>query len=108
MERFSGRAHMPGADKDWNIELEMDWDKQETSVHIPEVGGVIMTWPGLEVRTFGTYELVFKTKGIPPLLTHWWHLVRPDNDNLIGLIVGLPDKRGTWTTCPINLTKVKS
>ncbi len=107
MERFHGRAHVPGVDKEWNIELEMDWDKQETSVHIPEAPGVIKTWPGLVVQTFGTYELVFKTKGIPPLLTHWWHIVRAGNDDLWGLIIGLPDKAGKWTTCSVALKKIK-
>lgn len=107
MERFRGRAHIPGADKEWNIELELDWDKQETSVHIPEAPGVIKTWPGLVVQTFGTYELAFKTKGIPPVLTHWWHIVRAGADDLWGLIVGLPDKTGKWTTCSVALRKIK-
>ena len=107
MEKFSGRAHVPGADKEWKIELEMDWDKQETSIHIPDAGGAITTWPGLEVRTFGAYELVFKTKGIAPLLTHWWHIVRANPGELWGIIVGLPDKSGKWTTCPISFHKIK-
>ena len=106
MEKYNGRAHIPGADRDWNIGLEMDWDKKEISVHISEAPGVLKTWPGLVVQTFGTYELAFKTKGIPPLLTHWWHIVRAGDDNLWGLIVGLPDKIGKWTTCSIALKKV--
>jgi hypothetical protein len=106
MERFRGRAHIPGVENEWNIEMEMDWGKQETSVYIAEAPGVIKTWPGLVVRTFGAYELVFKTKGIPPLLTHWWHIVRVGDDALWGLIVGLPDKAGTWTTCSLSLQKI--
>src|SRR4030042_3273777 len=106
MGKYKGRAHIPGADKEWNIELEMDWDKKEISVHIAEAPGVIKTWPGLIVQTFVTYELAFKTKGIPPLLTHWWHIVRAGDDALWGLVVGLPDKKGKWTTCPVALNKV--
>jgi len=26
METFRGKAHLPGADEEWNIELEIDWD----------------------------------------------------------------------------------
>jgi len=106
MERFSGRAHIPGAAKEWNIELELDWDKQEVSVNLPESPGVIKTWTGLVVQTFGTYELAFKTKGIPPLLTHWWHIVRAGTDDLWGLVVGLPDKNGKWTTCSVAMHKI--
>jgi hypothetical protein len=108
METFKGRAHVPGVDQEWLFVLEMNWEGKEVNLHVEGAPGHITSWQGLQVQTFGTYEIAFKTKGIPPLLTHWWHLVRPDNDNLIGLIVGLPDKHGTWTTCPINLTKVKS
>jgi hypothetical protein len=106
MERFQGRAHIPGAEKEWNIELELDWNKSETSVYIAEVPGVIKTWPGLVVQTFGTYELAFKTKGIPPLLTHWWHIVRASEDALWGLVIGLPDKYGKWTTCSLAMKKI--
>jgi hypothetical protein len=106
MERFRGRAHVPGVDKNWNLEVELDWDKQEAIVHIPEALGVIKTWPGLVVQTFGTYELVFKTKGIPPLFTHWWHIVRANPDELWGIVVGLPDKSGKWTTCPLSLIRI--
>ncbi len=107
MERFTGRAHIPGATKDWNIELELDWNKQEVGVNLPEAPGVIKTWTGLAVQTFGTYELAFKTKGIPPLLTHWWHIVRAGDDDLWGLVVGLPDKTGKWTTCSVAMHKTK-
>ena len=76
METFRGRAHLPGVDKEWSIGLELDWDKKEVNVHIDEAPGSITTWPGLVVQTFGTYEIAFKTKGIPPVLTHWWHFAR--------------------------------
>ena len=107
METFHGRAHLPGVDKEWDIELEMDWDKKETSVHIAEAPGGVTTWPGLVVQTFGPYEIAFKTKGIPILLTHWWHFVRAGNDDLWGIVVGLPDAGGKWTTCAVALKKIK-
>lgn len=28
METFRGKAHLPGADKEWHIELEIDWSKK--------------------------------------------------------------------------------
>jgi len=28
METFRGKAHLPGSDEEWNIELEIDWDKK--------------------------------------------------------------------------------
>ena len=36
METFHGRAHLPRADKGWNVELEIDWADKEVSVHIDE------------------------------------------------------------------------
>jgi hypothetical protein len=105
METFRGKAHLPGADREWNLEMEMDWELREVVVHIKEAPGSIKSWPGLVVQTFGTYELAFKTKGIPSLLTHWWHFVRADDD-LWGLVVGLPDTEGKWSTCAVALKKV--
>ncbi len=104
METFHGRAHIPGADKEWDLELELDWASKEVNLHIDAAPGGISTWPGLVVQTFGDYEIAFKTKGIPSLLTHWWHFVRVDND-LWGIIVGLPDTKGNWTTCAAALKK---
>ena len=105
METFRGRAHLPGADKEWSIGLELDWDKKEANVHIDDAPGSITTWPGLVVQIFGTYEIAFKTKGIPPVLTHWWHFVRADSGDLWGIIVGLPGTEGKWTTCAVALKK---
>lgn len=107
MERFRGRAHLPGLDEEWDIELEMDWDKKEVSVHIPEVSSGVTTWPGLVVQTFGSYEISFRTKGIPKLFTHWWHLARMDKGDLWGIVVGLPNTEGKWTTCAVALKKVE-
>lgn len=99
---------MPGAASEWIFALEMDWGKKEVNVNIEGVPGHISRWQGLQVQTFGDYEIAFKTKGIPPVLTHWWHLVKVDKDTLLGLIVGLPDQTGAWTTCPIDLKKAKT
>jgi hypothetical protein len=105
METFRGKAHLPGTDREWNLEMEMDWELKETMVHADEAPGGITSWPGLVVQTFGTYEIAFKTKGIPPVLTHWWHFVRANND-LWGIVVGLPDPDGNWSTCAVALKKV--
>jgi len=32
METFRGKAHLPGADKEWNVELEIDWEKKEVNI----------------------------------------------------------------------------
>ena len=67
MEIFHGKAHLPGADKEWNVKLEIDWGKKEINVHIDETPSGIADWPGLVVQTFGTEEIAFRTKGIPSL-----------------------------------------
>jgi hypothetical protein len=105
IETFKGRAHMPGVENEWIFLLSLDWKAREAEVQLEGLPGHINTWQGLQVQTFGDYEIAFKTKGIPPVLTHWWHLVRAGENNLTGLIIGLPDNSGTWTTCPIGLTK---
>ena len=108
METFRGRAHLPGAEKEWSIQLEIDWSSKEINVHIDEAPGNISDWPGLAVQTFGPLdEIVFRTKGIPSLFTHWWHFVRGGSDDLWGIILGVPDAEGRWTTCPISLVKTK-
>jgi len=107
MEVFRGKAHLPGAEKEWNIKLEIDWGKKEVNVHIDETPDGIADWPGLVVQTFGPMdEIAFRTKGIPPIFTHWWHLARGGHDELWGMILGLPDTQGLWRTCPIELQKV--
>jgi len=32
MKTFCGKAHLPGADKEWNVELETDWEKKEINI----------------------------------------------------------------------------
>ncbi len=108
METFRGRAHLPGGDKEWGVELEIDWGKKEVNVHIDEALGGMADWPGLAVQTFGPMEeIVFRTKGIPSLFTHWWHFVRSGSGDLWGIVLGLPDAEGIWRTCMVSLEKVK-
>ena len=108
METFRSKAHLPGADKEWNIELEIDWGKKEANVHIDEAPDGITDWPGLAVQTFGPMdEIVFRTKGIPRLFTHWWHFTRSGSGDLWGIVLGLPDAGGNWYTCPVVAQKVK-
>ena len=108
METFRGKAHLPGADKEWNVELEIDWGEKEVNVHIDEAPRGMADWPGLAVQTFGPLdEMAFRTKGIPPLFTHWWHLVGSAQDDLWGIVLGLPGVDGTWKTCMITLEKAK-
>jgi hypothetical protein len=91
---------------EWIFVLEMDWKGKQVNVHVEGAPGHITSWPGLVVQTYGEDEMLFKTKGIPPLMTHWWHFVRPDPDTLWGIIIALPDNKGNWTTCPIQLGRV--
>jgi len=108
METFRGKAHLPGADKEWNVELEIDWVNKEVNVHIDEAPSGVADWPGLAVQTFGPMdEIVFRTKGIPSVFTHWWHFVRSASGSLWGIIVGLPGVEGIWRTCMISLEKTK-
>lgn len=107
MELFRGKAHIPGAAKEWTIMIEMDWNGKQVTVSAEGAPGHISSWPGLVVQTFDKFEIAFKTKGIPPAVTHWWHLVR-EQDNLSGIIVGLPDTKGVWNTCSISLIKVEA
>jgi len=106
MESFRGTAHLPGADREWSIGLEIEWMDREVTVHIDEAPDGVADWPGLVVQTFGTEEVAFRTKGIPPLFTHWWHFVRNTSGDLWGIVVALPDATGTWRTCPVSMAKV--
>jgi hypothetical protein len=106
METFSGRAHLPGDTRERNIELAIDWLDKEVNIRFLEPPGPIADWPGLLVQTIGVEEAIFRTKGIPPLLTHWWHLARSAGDNLWGFVVAAPDVNGTWRTCSLRLKKV--
>ncbi len=108
MEIFRGKTHLPGATEEWEIELEIDWENKEVNVHINGAPGGISDWPGLAVQTFGPVdEISFRTKGIPQLFTHWWHLVRSGSDDLWGIVLGAPDVEGTWRTCPLPLKKMR-
>jgi hypothetical protein len=108
METFRGKAHLPGTDGGWDLQVEIDWNDKEVSVHIDQAPGGITDWPGLVVQTFGPVdEVVFRTKGIPQLFTHWWHFVRGSSGDLWGMVLGLPDADGIWRTCPVSLEKVK-
>jgi hypothetical protein len=108
MEKFRGEAHLPGGDVPWHIEVEIDWETKEVNVTIDEAPTGISDWPGLAVQTFGpTEEIVFRTKGIPSLFTHWWHLYRNGSDDLDGIVLATPDRQGVWNTCPVTLTRVE-
>lgn len=103
MEIYKGEAHLPGAHENWHIRLELEWQDKEVNVHIDEEPDGISDWPGLVVQTFGTEEIVFRTKGIPGAFTHWWHFVRGGTGDLWGMVLGLPDVDGIWRTCPLTL-----
>ena len=41
METFRGKAHLPGADKEWNVQLEIDWEKKAPAFSAKgKVGGL--------------------------------------------------------------------
>ena len=108
MESFRGKAHLPGTDEVWDLELEVDWNTSEINVHIDQAPSGISDWPGLAVQTFGPLdEVVFRTKGIPRIFTHWWHFVRSGSGDLWGMVLGQPDAEGIWRTCQVSLEKVK-
>ena len=107
MKRFEGKAHLPGAEREWSIEMEIDWGEKDITVRILEVPGGLKEWPGLAVQTFGQMEeIVFRTKGIPPLFTHWWHFARGGHDELVGVVLSPPAAGGVWHTCPIVMNKI--
>ena len=102
MERFEGNVHLPGAEREWSIEMEIDWGEKDVTLRILEAPGGLQEWPGLAVQTFGPMEeIVFRTKGIPPLFTHWWHFARGGHDELAGIVLSPPDAGGVWRTCPL-------
>jgi hypothetical protein len=106
MEKFTGKGHLPGAEKQSDIELEIDWQTREVNVSVKDVAKGIENWPGLAVQTFGPLdEIAFRTKGIPRLFTHWWHLVRNGSGGLWGIVLAMPDKDGVWRTCTLQLEK---
>ena len=107
MQTYQGRAHIPGMDSEAILVLELDGNAGAASVQLEGQPGHISTWQGLVVQTFGDYEIVFRTKGIPTLLTHWWHLVKADDNTIWGMILGVPHTAGQWASCPLELRKAK-
>jgi len=106
METFLGTGHLPGAPKPWRVELDVDWEKKETEVRLPEAEGGVTQWPGLLVQTFGRDEAAFRTRGIPPLDTHWWHIVRYSDRDLWVMVLGLPNREGVWPNCSFGLKRM--
>lgn len=106
METYYGDGNIPGAPKHGRVELSIDWPKKEVEVHLPEASGGVTQWPGLLAQTFGMDEAVFRTKGIPTLGTHWWHVVRYSDNNLWVLVLGLPNTEGVWPTCSFGLKRL--
>jgi len=106
METFYGSSHMPGDPKLGRVELDVDWARKDIEVRLPQIKGAITAWPGLLVQTFGADEAAFRTKGIPPLGTHWWHMVRYSEKNLWVMVLGLPNTEGMWPTCSFGLKRL--
>ena len=106
MDTFYGSGHIPGYTKPGRVELDVDWDRKEIEVRLPQTKGAITGWPGLLVQTFGKDEALFRTKGIPPLDIHWWHIVRYSKENLWVMVLGLPNTEGVWPTCSFGLKKL--
>jgi hypothetical protein len=106
MERFEGNVHLPEADYGSRVELEIEWEEKDVTIRISDAPGGLKEWPGLSVQTFGPMqEVAFRTRGIPPLFTHWWHFARGGHDELAGILLALPDANGVWRTCPLEMTK---
>ena len=53
MEKFSGKGHLPGIEKQSDIELEIDWQTREVNVSVKDFTEGIENWPGLAVQVFG-------------------------------------------------------
>jgi hypothetical protein len=106
METFRGKGHLPGGSGVWEIELDGDFKRKEFSVRIPQAGSAAKEWPGLMVQTIAEEEAVFRTRGIPKLSSHWWHVIRGGDRELRVMVLALPDEGGTWPTCTMNLIKI--
>ena len=70
MEKFLGRAHLPGSDKEWGISLDVDWDEKEIYVH-----GIIGKF---QVRDFANAAVLKIQLGNGQMmrecvLTDWWY-----------------------------------
>ena len=106
METFRGSGHLPGAPKVWDVELDADWEQKEFVVRIPASGAKFTEWPGLMVQTIGDEEAVFRTRGIPPLQIHWWHVVKNSTGDLWVMVLVPPNKEGIWLNCGLRLEKM--
>lgn len=107
MDTFYGTGRIPGIANAWPVELDIDWTKKEIEVRLQQPTEATKSWPGLLVQTFGADEAVFRTKGILPLGTHWWHAVRYKKANLWVMVLGLPDVEGVWPTCSFALRSME-
>jgi hypothetical protein len=106
MERFRGAGHLPGAPAIWDIDLDADWEKKEFVVHIPATGAKVSEWPGLLVQTIDDKEAVFRTRGIPPIQVHWWHIAKNESGGLWAMVIAPPNDEGVWLDCGLKLDKV--
>jgi hypothetical protein len=106
METFYGNGNIPGESTPWRVELDIDWEQKDIQVRLPQAPGGITQWPGLLVHTFGHDEAVFRTKGIPPLGTHWWHVARYSTGDAWVMVLALPNAEGVWPACSFGLRKL--
>ena len=105
MEKFHGSIHLPGTPKPMDMELDVDWDKKEVELHFPDRPTGIEEWEGLMVQQIDHKELLFRTKGLPGPLAHWWHFYRNRVGGLFGIVLTLPDWEGKWAQCNVILDK---
>ncbi|MFH1087580.1 MAG: hypothetical protein V1737_03225 [Chloroflexota bacterium] len=106
METYRGSGHLPGTPKTLTVELDVDWAGKEAEVRIPGLAEGVTQWPGLMVQTIGKDEAVFRTKGIPPLGTHWWHAARNSGGDLATMVLALPGADGMWGSCTLLLKRI--
>ena len=105
MDSFHGTVHLPGTDKPMDIQLDVDWDKNHVNLIIPDRPSGTEEWDGLMVQHIYHEELVFRTKGLPGALAHWWHFFHTRSGGLYGIILTLPDWEGKWLHCLANLDR---
>jgi hypothetical protein len=105
LETFHGSGHLPGAPKVLDVDLDADWEKKEFTVRIPAARANLTEWPGLMVQTIDDKEAVFRTRGIPPLQIHWWHVVKNSTGGLWAMVLVPPNEEGIWLNCGLRLEK---
>ena len=59
METFEGKGHLPGADREWNIVLEIEWGENEASIRIDEAPVALVSRFGGECVYAGTVRQRF-------------------------------------------------